>query len=541
MSDPQKFDFAGMTMAELKELMAAAVIAEEKKATELAEQAKRAEEARVAAAVERARLVEEARKAAEARRSGVSEVAFPVVVCQRCEATSRTCTWALVWEAQAKSKSRGRAKAKACDQCVGLKASCKVDGDESQPVVPGKSQKRMRERVAEFGERTEEDAGRPSRRRRVYGEEESITEVDDQEWVKAANDMVLVQAEMNAKLGALMTAITRLAKQMELQQTEQKEERDRAWAEVQEILRVTRIVLEKGFPGRGRLLNKVLGKKAEVGMEAVEVLELTSSSSSGAERPEEEAESKVEKGPDGEESKSQPKLVPEDVHTYALASAWPGFFFGVATYLFVRIPYEFLLKKLLLWWFFPSNDGNNMEMLEMGRRASSDDFKHDTLLIKNSPNNFVKEYGDTRTIRSRWRSKMEFPPDGRLSRRRQSGGGIGAEEEKQGGNQRRSNWSKGVLTGHKPVEENMASPEFFRGSAAKRNFIGCRRSMAFPAVEPGRRCYSIPYRSTDRGGQVSGIPEWYQENPKGVECRGIPEVTCQSGVAEKSDIIGNRR
>ncbi|KAG1720197.1 uncharacterized protein EDB91DRAFT_1088913 [Suillus paluster] len=304
MSDPQKFDFASITTAELKELMAVAAIVEEKKATEAAEQAKRAEEARVAAVAERARSAEEAHKAAEAWRLGVSEVVPPVVMCQWCEATGRTCTWALVREALAKSKSRGRAKAKACDQCAGLKASCKVDGDEMQLAAPVKGWKRMWERAAESSERAEEEAGRPSRRR-VYGEEESIMEVDDQEWAKATNDMVLAQAETNAQLGALATAITRLAKQMELQWAEQKEERDGARAEVWEILRVTGVVLEKGFSGRGRILNKALGKKAEIGMGAVEVLELTSSSSSGTEKPEEEMESEAEKGLDGEGSGPQ--------------------------------------------------------------------------------------------------------------------------------------------------------------------------------------------------------------------------------------------
>ncbi|KAG1726649.1 uncharacterized protein EDB91DRAFT_1086732 [Suillus paluster] len=314
MSAPREFDFAGMTTVELKELIAAVRIVEERKAAEAAEQAKRAEEARIAVAVERARLAEEARKAAEARRLGVSEAAPPVVMCQQCEATSQACTWALVQEAQAKSKSRGRAKAKACDQCAGLKASCKVDGDDSQPAVLAKSRKRTWERAAESSERMEEDVGRPSRRRRVYGEEESIMEVDDQEWVKAANNMVLVQAETNTKLGALATAITHLAEQLELQRVEQKEERNEVRAEIREILRVTRIALERGFLGRGKK-REVLGKRGEIGTGAVEVTELTTSSSgSDAEKPDEESESEAEKGLDGEETGAQlePGTEPEE-------------------------------------------------------------------------------------------------------------------------------------------------------------------------------------------------------------------------------------
>ncbi|KAG1726448.1 uncharacterized protein EDB91DRAFT_1086794 [Suillus paluster] len=296
------------TARELKELMAAVRIVEERKAAEAAEQAKRAEEARIAAAVERARLAEEARKVAEVRRSGVSEAAPPVVMCQQCEATGQACTWALVQEDQAKSKSRGRAKAKACDQCAGLKASCKVDGDDSQLAVPAKSWKRTWEWAAESGERMEEDVGRPSQRRRVYGEEESITEVDDQEWVKAANDMVLVQAEMNTKLGALATAITHLTKQLELQQVEQKEERNKVRAEIREILHVTGIALERGFLGRGKK-QEVLGKRGEIGMGVAEVTELTTSSSgSDTEKPDEESESEAEKGLDGEETGAQPEL-----------------------------------------------------------------------------------------------------------------------------------------------------------------------------------------------------------------------------------------
>ncbi|KAG1726986.1 uncharacterized protein EDB91DRAFT_1254101 [Suillus paluster] len=366
MSAPWNFDFTGMTMEELQELMAAARIAEEKKV----------EEARVATVAERARVVEEMRKAVEAHRSEASELIALEKACLRCEANSQTCTWALVREASAKSKGEGRAKAKACDQCMSMKASCRVGGDEAQPAIPAKSRRQTRERVTESGEVADEGAGRPSWQRKVYGEEEMVMEVDDQEWVKVTNDMVLAQAETNAQLGALVTAIMRLAEQMELQQVEQKEERDRAQAEVQEILRVTGVALEKGFSGWGRTVKEVLGKKAEIGVEAVEVLELTSSSSSDVEKPEEEMESEAEKGADGEESGSQPE--PEEEAEvgpeYALASAWPGFFFGIATYLFVRIPYKFLLMKLLSWWFFPSNDGNDMEMLEMGRRVSSDNF-----------------------------------------------------------------------------------------------------------------------------------------------------------------------
>ncbi|KAG1726634.1 uncharacterized protein EDB91DRAFT_1254255 [Suillus paluster] len=311
MSAPQHFDFAGMTTAKWQELMAAVRIAEEEKAAEAAERAKKVEEARVAVAAERAKLAEEARKAGEAQTLEVSEVAPLAVVCQRCEATGRTCTWALVQEALAKSKSEGRAKAKACDQCAGLKASCKVSGEEMQLAALARSRKWTRERATESREAVDEGAGRPSRQRRVYGEEELIMEVDDQEWVKATNHMVLVQAEMNMQLGALATAITRLAEQMELQWAEQKEERDGAWVEVWEILHVTGVMLEKGFSGWGRNLKEALGKKVEVGVGAVEVLELTSSSSSDTEKPEEETESEAEKGTDEEESESQPEPEPE--------------------------------------------------------------------------------------------------------------------------------------------------------------------------------------------------------------------------------------
>ncbi|KAG1735747.1 uncharacterized protein EDB91DRAFT_1083647 [Suillus paluster] len=467
MSAPQNF-FARMSSEELQVLLAAVRKVEEEKAAAVAERARRAEEARVAAEAERVRMAEEARRVVENR-------------CKWCKATSWTCTWGLVRDALAKTKGKARAKAKACNQCVGLKASCRVGGGELQPAAPVKSWKRTREKATEAREGVNEDAGGPSWRRKVYGEEEAIAEVKDQEWVKAANNMVLAQAETNAQLGALAMAITHLVEQMELQQVEQKEERDEAQTE-------------------GKVLKEVLGKKAEIGVDLAEVPEAgNSSSSSDMEKLEGETESKAEKGPSEAELESQ--LEPEDsaemeryrrrdklktgfasrcrvrnsipellagqsnwligywsaefwsrdgvvgteVAKNALASAWPGFFFGIVTYLFLRKPYKFLLMKILSWCFLPSKDGNNIEMLNMERRVPSDEFDMFLIFHEVPSSNFVMEnmeiLGQSGVDgEARWSSFLrEDSPEGsraeeeRKQRWRRAGMGIrggvvGAEE-----------------------------------------------------------------------------------------------------------------
>ncbi|KAG1723792.1 uncharacterized protein EDB91DRAFT_1087708 [Suillus paluster] len=299
------------------------------------------------------KVSEEARKVAEVRRLGVSEL-LQVVMCQQCEATSQACTWALVQEARRNPK--GRAKAKACDQCAGLKASCKVDGDDSQPAVLAKSWKRTWE-----GQRSPVKGWR-----KMW------------EWVKAANNMVLVQAETNTKLGALATAITHLANSWNYNGgAEGGEEQNRTG---------------EGLFGSGKE-TEVLGKRGEIGR--AEVTELTTSSSgSDTEKPDEESESEAEKGLDGEETGAQlereqsrrkrgtggEKWKSGSAGERKVRNSIPESLVGRSNWYRREFQYRQqaevggkYLQLVFLEWVTPGSGEGDIEMLNMGRAGSQDE------------------------------------------------------------------------------------------------------------------------------------------------------------------------
>jgi len=71
--------------------------------------------------------------------------------------------------------------------------------------------------VMEIDQRVAEAEGGPgpSRRRRVYGEEERVTEVDDDQWVKVTNDLVMAIAETNQRLAETNERIGDIAERLD--------------------------------------------------------------------------------------------------------------------------------------------------------------------------------------------------------------------------------------------------------------------------------------------------------------------------------------